>query len=263
MYKKVYVEITNNCNLNCSFCIHNDRDKKFMTLSEFEIILSKLKNHTKYLYFHILGEPLLHPLINEFINKAIISYYVNITTNGYLIDKIKDNQNIRQLNISLHSFNSSYKLSLSEYMNNIFDTISSLSNTYISYRLWVNNEYNDQIISFLEEKYHVKIDKNKRSNKLSDKIYLDFNDEFIWPDLKNNLNLTKGKCYALRDHLGILVDGTVIPCCLDSKGTINLGNIYKEDIESIKNKERYKKMYMGFTNYDKIEPLCQNCNFLK
>ena len=102
-YKKVYIEITNNCNLNCSFCIHNKRTPKFMSMDEFKIILSKLKGYTKYLYFHILGEPLLHPYINEFINEASKDFYVNITTNGYLIKNIKDNKNIRQINISLHS----------------------------------------------------------------------------------------------------------------------------------------------------------------
>ena len=99
MYKKIYVEITNACNLSCDFCIKNQRELKFMSEKEFKIILEKLKNHTKYLYFHVLGEPLMHPKINEFINLASLSYKVNITTNGYLIEKIKNNKNIRQLNI--------------------------------------------------------------------------------------------------------------------------------------------------------------------
>ncbi|MDE6141354.1 MAG: radical SAM protein, partial [Bacilli bacterium] len=103
MFKKVYVEITNNCNLNCSFCTHNKRQNKFISLEEFKIVLDKLRNHTNYLYLHVLGEPLLHPHINELINIAAENYQINITTNGYLIDKISDNTNIRQINISLHS----------------------------------------------------------------------------------------------------------------------------------------------------------------
>ncbi|HIS11510.1 MAG TPA: radical SAM protein, partial [Candidatus Onthocola stercoravium] len=68
--KKVYVEITNNCNLDCSFCIKNTRKSMFMSEDNFEVILNKLKNTTSYLYFHVMGEPLLHPLINEFIDIA-------------------------------------------------------------------------------------------------------------------------------------------------------------------------------------------------
>ena len=92
--------------------------------------------------------------------------------------------------------------------------------------------------------------------------YVDFDSEFIWPDLNNNYYNEVGTCYALRDHLGILVDGTVVPCCLDSKGIINLGNIFEENIEDIQNSERYKKMLQGFRNNKKCEELCKHCKFM-
>ena len=114
MYKKIYLEITNNCNLNCSFCIKNNRQKKFMNIDDYKIILNKLKTYTKYLYFHVSGEPLLHPLINTFIDIGSKDYFINITTNGYLIKRIKDNHNIRQVNISMHSYDNKYKISLTE-----------------------------------------------------------------------------------------------------------------------------------------------------
>ena len=54
MYKKVYIEITNNCNLSCDFCPHNKRKNEFITLDNFNIILDKLENYTKYLYLHAI-----------------------------------------------------------------------------------------------------------------------------------------------------------------------------------------------------------------
>ena len=114
-YKKVYIEITNRCNLSCDFCIKNKRKIKDISIEEFENILEKLKPITNYLYFHILGEPLIHPKINELIDIASKSFNINITTNGYFIDKIKDNPNIRQINISLHSFDEKYHISLDKY----------------------------------------------------------------------------------------------------------------------------------------------------
>lgn len=261
VYKKIYLEITNNCNLKCPFCIHNDRLPKFMSMEEFKIILKKIKNHTHYLYFHVLGEPLLHPLINEFINEASSDFFVNITTNGYLIEKIKNNNNIRQLNISLHSFDLKNNLSLEEYLNNIFSVVDSLSNTYISYRLWTNNKETNQIISLLEKKYNIKI--TNKNIKLKDNVYLNFHDEFIWPDLKNDLNIEKGTCYALKDHIGILVDGTIVPCCLDTKGSIKLGNIFQNSLEEVIESKRYKEMYKGFLDNKKIENLCKKCQFIK
>ena len=261
MYKKVYVEITNNCNLNCDFCIGNKRDKKFIDIDDFNIVLGKLKGYTKYLYLHVMGEPLMHPKINELIDMATDSYYVNITTNGYLIDRLKTNK-VRQLNISIHSYDEKYGVSLSEYMNNIFDVVDKLSDTYISYRLWVSNSNTDKIISILEKHYNTKIN-TYDSIKLKDRVFVNFNESFIWPSLDNEINNSVGTCYALRDHIGILVDGSIVPCCLDSNGKIVLGNIYKDDLDDIINSTRYVNMLNGFRNNIKCEELCQKCDFLK
>ena len=76
MFKKIYIEITNNCNLNCSFCIGNKRDKKFIAVEQFKVLLDKLDGFTKYLYFHVMGEPLLHPYINE-LNSNYIAKRIN------------------------------------------------------------------------------------------------------------------------------------------------------------------------------------------
>ena len=84
----------------------------------------------------------------------------------------------------------------------------------------------------------------------------------MWPDLNNNYYNEVGKCYALKEHIGILVDGTIIPCCLDSKGTINLGNIFKNNLDDIKIKDRYHSMLKGFKENKKIEELCKHCKFL-
>lgn len=258
--KKIYVEITNMCNLNCDFCIKNTRISKFMSKEDFLIILKKLKGITNYLYFHVLGEPLLHPLINEFIDLAKANnYYVNITTNGYLLKRVSDNKNIRQINISLHSFDLKAGKTLEEYLNDIFISTDKLKkHTYINYRIWVNNSFKDRIVAALEIKYQKSI---KGHTKLDKNVYIDFDEEFIWPDVNNNYYNKIGKCKALSNHIGILVDGSVVPCCLDSKGVINLGNIFKEDINSIKDKELYKCMLQGFKDNKKIEELCRHCNF--
>jgi len=262
MYKKVYVEITNNCNLSCDFCIKNQRKRKFMNEEEFKIILSKLKNVTNYLYFHVLGEPLLHPSINDFINLASKDYKINITTNGYLIDKIKNNKNIYILNISLHSFNSKYNISLKEYLDNIFNTVDILlkNNTKINLRLWVDNKENNNIINYINSYYKTNIKLEKC--KIKDNLYLDISSYFIWPDLNNDYYSEVGKCYGLITHFGILVDGTIVPCCLDSKGDINLGNIFSDDIEKVLNKDICKEMINGFRNNKKIQELCKHCKFL-
>ena len=262
MFKKVYVEITNNCNLNCEFCIGNKRKKKFIELNEFNTILDKLKGFTKYLYFHIMGEPLLHPNINELIDIASKDYFVNITTNGYLINRIENNKNIRQVNISLHSFDEKYKKNFEEYISDVFNAVDKLKvvNTIICYRLWVDSKYSKNIIKKLEEKYKVSIGNNKEV-KLDDRIYFQVEEEFIWPSLDNDYENTSGSCMGCRTHIGVLVDGTIVPCCLDSEGIINLGNIYKEDLNDIISGNLFKEIKKGFLENKKIHKLCQKCNF--
>ena len=263
MYKKVYIEITNTCNLSCDFCIKNKRNNKFMSINEFEIILKKLKGLTNYLYFHILGEPLLHPKINELIDLATsYGYKINITTNGYLIDKIIDNKNINMINISLHSYNEKYNIPLDIYLSNIFKVVDNLinNNTLVNLRLWVNNKYNNDIIKQIKEYYHTNIKLEKYTIKKN--LYLDFNKNFIWPDLNNNYYNELGKCYGLITHFGILVDGTIIPCCLDSEGIINLGNIFNDNINEVLNSNRCINMINNFKNNKKVEELCKHCKFL-
>lgn len=265
MFKKVYIEITNNCNLACPFCIKNKRKKEYMTFNEFKIILNKLDGYTKYLYLHVLGEPLTHSNINEFINYASSKYKINITTNGYLIENIKNNKNIRQLNISLQSYNELYNITLEDYMNKIFDVVDVLKEyTYISYRIWVKNKYTKNIINMINKKYNcnLEIDNLKNNTTITNKIFISTNQEFIWPDLNNDYYNEIGKCYALKDHIGILVDGKVVPCCLDSVGNIELGNIYKDDLKNIINSDRFKSMLNGFNNNKKIEELCKHCKYL-
>jgi radical SAM protein with 4Fe4S-binding SPASM domain len=212
-----------------------------------------------------MGEPLMHPDINYLIDYATKEgFKVNITTNGYLIDKIKDNKNIRQVNISLHSYSDKYKLSLEEYLNNVSNSIDCMvsNGTYVSLRLWVKNEYTNYILDYINKRYNVNIEKIEGNVKVKDRIYISNFHEFIWPDLDNSYCNSEGTCYGTRKHIGILVDGTVVPCCLDSKGIINLGNIYINEIEDIINSERYKNIKEGFCNNKKVEELCKHCKFL-
>lgn len=257
------MEITNACNLNCDFCIKNKRKIKYLTKDEFIFILDKIKPYTDYLYFHVLGEPLLHKDINEFINIASKDFKINITTNGYLIDKIKGNKNIRQLNISLHSFNDKYNINLTKYLDNIFDTIETLDNTYISLRLWIKNKYNKDIIDYINNRFNLNIDYDIENYKIKENIFINNFHEFIWPDLENNYYCENGTCYALIDHIGILSDGTIIPCCLDSKGNINLGNIYENNLNDILTSDIVVNMINGFKNNNKCEELCRHCQFIE
>lgn len=265
--KKIYIEITNRCNLNCSFCIHNKRPFKDMTFDEYKTIINKIKNHTKEVYLHVLGEPLLHPNINDFIDYAANNgLLVNITTNGYLIKNILNNKNINRLNISMHSYQDKTNLSLNNYLDNIFLTIDKLrSKTFCSIRLWVSNNHTKTMLNYINERYHTNILEihDDMKEKITNNLIIDTNHEFIWPNLNNHYYSESGTCRGLIDHIGILSDGTITPCCLDSEGIIKLGNIHTNSLEEVYNKPLVTDMICGFKNNKKIHELCKHCYFLK
>ena len=264
-FKKIYIEITNNCNLNCSFCSEIKKPKKEMTTREFEIIISKIKDYTDYIYLHIKGEPLLHSKLDELLticdNNKI---YVNITTNGTLLKERKNillkHKSVRQINISLHSENNK-----NNYFDDVFNTCDELSkNIYINYRLWTltDSKLNKESTIIVDKiKKHYNISTEIVSNyKIDNNIFIDFNNIFVWPDESLGLNIN-AKCYGLINQLGILVDGTVVPCCLDSNGIINLGNIFIEDLDEILNTSFVKDIIKGFKENKSNCKLCKNCNF--
>lgn len=261
MFKKIYIEITNSCNLNCRFCIHSKDKKRFLSISDFKLILNKLKGKTQYLYLHVLGEPLLHPKINEFIKLAKeYGFYINITSNGYLIKNLKEE--VRQINISLHSFDKNNNKTLEEYISDIFNVVDNLKSTYISYRFWANNIESNKMLELINKHYNTNL-KKIENNKLKDNVFISTFKEFIWPDLENSYYNEEGSCYALKDHIAILSNGDIVPCCLDTKADIKLGNIFEDDLNMVLNSDRVKNMISGFKCNKKNEELCKHCNFLK
>ena len=270
MYNKVYVEITNICNMNCSFCHGHKREPRLMSIEEFSVILEKLKEQTKYIYYHLMGEPLTHPLLPEFIKLAGESGYKSIiTTNGTLLKKCGDellNAGIHKINISLHSFENGDYESHSNYIKNIaeFSKKAADKGVIVVLRLWnkgADGDKNDTTLSLLKDNISGDWVKNTRGLKIRDKIFLEWGERFQWPDKDAENQGNKYFCYGLKDQFGILCDGTVVPCCLDSDGIINLGNIFTDDIDTILNSKRATEIVDGFKCGKASEDLCKKCGY--
>lgn len=271
MFKKIYIEITNNCNLNCSFCSPVKKTKRFMTVSEFEHILKEVESKTDYIYLHVKGEPLLHPNLIDFLKLAEkYNLKVNLTTNGTLfpklVDKLKDCKALHKINFSLHCEQDN-----PNYLNEIFESVKKLpEETIIIYRLWTLKDGNlDKKSTTIVEKIKMyyklspetvnKIISDKNI-KISPRIYVDKDNEFIWPD-ETNGNESTGFCMALKTQIAILCDGTIVPCCLDSNGCIELGNIYHQSLDEIVNGGKFKLLKKSFQERKITEKLCLNCTF--
>lgn len=262
-FKKIYVEITNICNLSCSFCSIDNRVKESITVEKFEEVLKKINDYTDYIYLHVKGEPLLYPNLKELLDLSLkYNKKVNITTNGTLLTEKVDILNhpaIRQINISLHSENNK-----ENYLESIFKVVDILKDKIIVLRYWtIDKEISTKTVEKIISNYKLSTETVNKNNhiKIRDNLYLDKSEEFTWPSLDNDYYNEEGYCYALKDQLAILVDGTVVPCCLDSNGIINLGNIYTESMEDIINSKRFQEMKQGFCNRKVTEELCKKCSF--
>lgn len=280
-FKKVYIEITNLCNLKCDFCPTTKRASRFMETHEFERILEDVKNHTEHIYLHIKGEPLMHQRLGDFLDIANEhNLHVNLTTNGTLIDRTRDvllnKPAIRQINISLHSLEQNQWYSNREdYMDNILSFIEDAKDKkmILGLRLWNltskkedNLQKNNYILKRLEESFNIDFSnledfQTRRGIKIRNRLYLNEDEEFIWPSLDNEIYEEKGFCYGLRDQIGILVDGSVVPCCLDGEGVINLGNIHESTLDKILSSDRALNIYNNFSNRNVVEELCRKCGY--
>lgn len=248
-----------------------------MSPAEFKIIVDKIRPHTDYIYLHVLGEPLLHPKIEEILSIAnAASLNINITTNGSLIPKKKDillRQTIRQINISLHDAEENMPTEKwDDYLSSILDyAMSANDKTYVNLRLWNSGVessigFNHFCLDKIGDKFnktHEELNlKGKDSGiKLTERVFLQHAPRFEWPDGEKERSEATKTCYALRDQIAVLAEGTVVPCCIDGDGNLKLGNLFTEELSDILQSPRAQKIRTGFINHTITENYCKTCGF--
>ena len=270
MYSRVYVEITNICNMNCSFCHGHSRKARRMTEEEYARVLQQLQGKTQYIYHHLMGEPLTHPLLPKFIQMACqAGFRPMLTTNGTLLDRCGDDlliPGLHKVNISLHSFEGDRQEDHAGYIRKIVDFAEKAAprGIKISLRLW-NNGFdegrNDKVLEVLRGYFPDPWTENTRGYRIRDGLFIEWGDRFAWPDQNAPDHGDCLSCRGLQDHFGILSDGTVVPCCLDSDGIINLGNVFQEELADILASPRARAIPEGFRRRKAVEDLCRRCGF--
>jgi len=281
-FHRVHIEVTNICGLACSFCPPKVNSSKTMSLPFFEKVLLQLRPYTKTLAFHVMGDPLTLSNLEEYLHLAQkYGFEVELTTSGYYLGKTKAkilfHQAVRQLNISLNSYNkNSLNMTFDEYIDTVLAVCSQKIQHYpkpfINLRLWnlddicSESHYNKILFDKLSSHFDTPLDENEiyknkvKSIRLASKVLLHFDSYFEWPSL-NSTHESDGTCYGLKSHIGILANGTVVPCCLDGEGVIDLGNLNETTLESILTSKRAKDMIEGFREFKAVEELCKKCSY--
>ena len=253
-----------------------------MPPSEFQKILQRIKGYTDYLSLHVLGEPLLHPDLALLLDMCQgHGLQVNLSTNGTLLARnqtmLLNKTALRQINISLHSFEQPGEgPALESYLDGVLQFVREANaNTrlLLNFRLWnlkAANEAggmrNDRILRRLESFFALasKISGDLTPGQgitLAPGIFLSQAQQFTWPHTPGPDLGSHGFCLGMRDHLAILVDSTVVPCCLDAEADINLGNIQQSSFEEILAGPRASLLRQGFSQQQVLEPLCRRCTY--
>lgn len=272
-FNKVYLEISNICNLKCSFCPGTRRKPQIMEEPAFRTLLGKLQPWTDYLYFHLMGEPLCHPNLEEYLRLAgEMGFKVILTTNGTLLRRqqqiLLDSPVLHKINISLHAFEANdLSVPFETYLADCFDFgAAAEGKKLVVYRLWNQggaDALNDQILSAMKSRFPEPWIQARKGTRIGDKVFLEYGDKFDWPDLTAPEGGSRVFCYGLRDQLGVLCDGTVVPCCLDHEGDILLGNLLEESMEDILANPRARSIYEGFSASKAVEDLCRRCGYAR
>lgn len=272
-FHKIYLEISNVCNLSCAFCPGTKRQKHIMTETEFSALMPKLRPYSDYLYFHLMGEPLLHPQLGRFLDIAgEWGFKVILTTNGTLLSQQQEvllaSPALHKVNISLHAFEANdLTVPFGQYLDDCFHFgHAAMGKKIVVYRLWNNggaDVLNRQILDTMEGYFPAPWTDSRQGKRIGERIFLEYGDKFDWPDLSAPEGTDRVFCYGLRDHFGILSDGRVVPCCLDREGAITLGNVFEEPVGRILDSPRARALRDGFSCRRATEELCRRCGYAR
>lgn len=272
MLKRAYVEITNVCNLSCSFCPGTRRAPRFMSGEEFAAIAAKLRGEVQYLYLHVMGEPLLHPELENILRiGGDMGFRLCVTTNGTLLDRAGETllhaAALHKVSVSLHSFEGNGGGDMAPYLESVwrFAERAAAKGVIVALRLWNGGgaeERNGEVLDFLRRKTGAARWEEKRdgSFQLGERLYLERAEKFDWPDLSAPESGAEF-CLGLRQQLAVLVDGTVVPCCLDHEGDIALGDLLRQELRDILQTPRARALYDGFSARCPSEELCRRCGY--
>jgi radical SAM protein with 4Fe4S-binding SPASM domain len=299
----VYIEITDVCNLNCSFCPcgkanssatphSTNKPREFMSTELFERCIAESATVAENVYFHVLGEPTLHPGFGQFLKKLEqTKLKLNLTTNGTTIARtgklILASPAVRQVNFSTHAYAELSPNDARSHLQDVLDFCKMASavrpDLYINLRLWnvgdaASDAWNRTMLAMVNEAFANASNSANPSQQISlehfcsrhksfpvaGKIYLHQDSRFEWPELdESRAKSTAGSCRALDTHVAILHDGRVVACCLDHSGQITLGNIADQSLAEILDSPAAKSLREGFEKHELRHPLCQSCSFCK
>lgn len=281
-FERIYVEITNRCNLRCSFCAGTSRPPASMDPDFFAAVLAQVRPLTGQVCLHVLGEPLLHPELPRILEHcAAAGLLVNLTTNGTLLPGLESvllgAKALRQINFSLQALVRDDDLdqhTLDAVLAFALRLAQERPELYVNFRLWILDSLTApgggaataRILERMAQALGMAPPAppaGRKSLRLRGRLYLHQDTAFAWPGDLTTPERERGFCHALSSHCAILADGTVCPCCLDADGRLALGSLREASLTDILASTRATAMRQGFAAGQLVETLCRHCTYCR
>ena len=269
--KRIYIEITSRCNLNCAFCTAGSRQGSDMDPVFFESILKQVREVTPYIYLHVQGEPLLHRDFSTIMDLCDnYEMQVQLVTNGTLLARYPDllrHPSLRKISFSMQSieYHSRDEIALLKEILSFCQQASAQKHPYCEIRFWRDDQLEqrrtENCLAYLQEYYDFRSSDRKNNYAIMDHVYVDFHNTFTWPSMSLPELSRKGRCLGGIRQLAVLCDGTAVPCCLDAEGNIPLGSLHDQTLAEILAGSRYQNLCQGFQNNELREELCRRCPY--
>lgn len=261
-----------------------------MSSELFERCIAEAATVAENVYFHVLGEPTLHPGFGLFLKKLEATpLKLNLTTNGTTIARVSERilecAAVRQMNFSTHAYAELPRETALAHLQDVLDFCKMANavrpDLYINLRLWnvgddSSDAWNRTMLAKVGEAFGSNIEpghfcSRHKSFPLAGRIYLHQDSRFEWPAASSSTERREGgdpgsiagTCHALDTHVAILHDGRVVACCLDHSGQISLGQIQEQSLAEILDSPTATNLREGFKKHELRHPFCQSCSFCK
>lgn len=274
-----------------------------MSSELFERCIAEAATVAENVYFHVLGEPTLHPGFGLFLKKLEATpLKLNLTTNGTTIARVSERilecPAMRQVNFSTHAYAELPRETALAHLQDVLDFCKMANavrpDLYINLRLWnvgddSSDAWNRTMLAKVNEAFaetkdsssdgsqtapHISLEhfcSRHKSFPLVGRIYLHQDSRFEWPAASSSTERREGgdpgsiagTCHALDTHVAILHDGRVVACCLDHSGQISLGQIQEQSLAEILDSPTATNLREGFKKHELRHPFCQSCSFCK
>ncbi|WP_283492089.1 radical SAM/SPASM domain-containing protein [Helicobacter pylori] len=276
-FKKIYIELSDICGLQCSFCPNPKNIRGVMPLELFEKICKEAAPLTPIITFHVLGDPCKLKNLNHYLSTAKrFSLKVDLVTSGAYLHNFETllQDAIYQISISLDAgLDNHNKLNQHRYIQKILEfcryKCEKNSEVFLNLRIQDSTleKHQNLIKPFLESFECVSLEtlKSQGRVRLFKKSFLNIQKTFKWPNLnaQNPLNQESKipYCYGLIKQIAILSNGVVVPCCMDTQAHINLGDLNHTPLKDILNSQKAMAIKTHFLKGEALELLCKNCSY--